>query len=130
MPSKDTADDRKQIARIRAAWEAYDNTGDITAIADHLAEDIVLMPPGTPPIAGKEAVAEGLTGASDADIDQKCEGLFVSGNLAVDRITITGSRDPSACDDVVDVSLKGVDVYRREADGAWKCIIAIWNNQT
>lgn len=129
MSPNPTADDRVQIARIRAAWEAYDNTGDLTAITDHLADDIVLMPPGTPPITGKEAVVDGLTGESDADIDQTSEGLFVSGNLAVDRITITGTRDPTAGNDAVDVSLKGVDVYRREADGAWRCIISIWNNQ-
>lgn len=129
MPTDADASDREQIARIRAAWEAYDNTGDITAIAEYLAEDVVLMPPGAPPIVGKEAVVEGLADERDYDIDQASEEVFVSGNLAVDRITITGSRDPTAGDDADGVSLKGVDVYRRDADGTWKCLIAIWNTR-
>lgn len=129
MPSNASADDREQIARIRAAWEVYDNTGDVTGIADHLADDIVLMPPGAPPIVGKKAVVEGLTGERDYDVVQKSEGLFISGNLAVDRITVTGSRDPTAGDDSMDVDFKGIDVYRRDVDGTWKCVIAIWNTQ-
>ncbi|MEF8812880.1 MAG: hypothetical protein V5A55_03570 [Halovenus sp.] len=62
MARKFRDDAREQIPRIRAAWETYDNTGDVTAVADHLAEDLVLVPPGTPPIVGTEAVVEGLTG--------------------------------------------------------------------
>lgn len=129
MPSNDDADDRAQIDRIRAAWEAYDDTGDVTEIADYLAEDIVLMPPGAPPIAGKAAVVAGLAGERNYDIDQTSVDLVVSGELAVDRLTVTGTRNPSAGHDSVDVSFKAVDVYRRDADGTWKCIISIWNDQ-
>lgn len=129
MPTNDGADDRDRIKRIREAWERFDNTGDVTAIADHLAEDVVLMPPGAPPITGKAAVIEGANGGSDFDINQTSENLLISGDLAVDRITVTGTRDSVAGDDSDHWTLKGVDIYQREAIGAWKCIIAIWNNQ-
>lgn len=129
MAPNEGGDDRAQIARIRAAWAAYDSTGDVDAIADYLAEDVVLMPPGTPPIVGKAAVVEGLTDDRHYDIDQRSEDLFVSGALAVDRVTITGTRAPTGDDSVSEVSAKAVDVYRRDDDGDWKCVISIWNDQ-
>lgn len=48
-----------------AAWEKWDETGDLSVIADHLAEDVVVMPDGESPIAGKENVTELRTKESE-----------------------------------------------------------------
>lgn len=130
MPGTPRGDDERHIARIREAWERFDNTGEATEIADHLADDVVLLPPGAPPITGKAAVMEGVTGSGDNDIEQSSENLVVSGDLAVDWIGVRTARDSPASDVSDDTKLQEVDVYRRDENGTWKLIIAIWNNQT
>lgn len=132
MPGTFEGGDRERIDRIRRAWEAYDNTGEVAVIADHLSDDIRLFPPGRSAVVGKESAVEFLTpsdgGDHETDTDQVSRGLFVSGDLAVDQVAITGTRVPNAGDDPVDVSERAVDVYRRAADGSWKCVVSIWND--
>lgn len=129
MARNSGGNDCEQIARIPAAWETYDTTGDGTAIAAYLAEDIVPMPPGAPAMTGKTAVLKSGADAGDYDIDRTSEALIVSDDLAVDRITVTGTPQGESRGVADEVSLKGVDIYRRDGTGAWECILAIWNNQ-
>lgn len=130
--ANDNADDRERIQQLTEAWDEYDNTGDVTVVEDILAEDVVFMPPGESPIVGKENAIEWMaphTEDRDWDIDQRPEDIFVSGDLAVVRIAITGTRVPEESDEPVDVSTKVVDVYRKDAEEGWKHIISIWNDE-
>lgn len=122
-------DDAVLIGRIREAWGHFDGTGDARVIEDYLADDIVLMPPGAPAMTGKPEILQGGAAAAAYDIDRTSEGLFVSGDLAVDRIRVTGTRNPDSRGVSDEVSLKGLDIYRRDRSGGWECIIAIWNNR-
>lgn len=129
MPTDAGADGGDRVMRIRDRRERFDNTGDVTAIANHLAEDVVLMPPEAPSITGKAAGLEGVIGGRSYEIGQTNENLVTRGDLAVDRFAMTGPRDSTAYDDSDDRSVKGVDIDRRDASGTEKCTIAIWNNQ-
>lgn len=134
MPTEASADDREQIEEITAAWEAYDRTRDVSAIADYLAEDVVIMPPGDSAVAGKVAVEEWLDqpvaeGDEEEELPQWIEEIHVSGKLAVVHAAKEGTRLPDDGDEPVEVSYKGLDVYRRSKEGEWKQIISIWNDQ-
>lgn len=132
MTTEASADDREQIEEITAAWEEYDRTRDVSAIADYLAEDVVIMPPGDSPVAGKVAVKEWLDQPEeegDGDLPQWIEEIHVSGNLAVVYAAKEGTRVPDDGDKPVEVSYKGLDVYRSSEKGEWKQIISIWNDQ-
>lgn len=134
MSPEATPDEREQFEQIKAAWEEYDRTGDVGAIADYFAEDVVLMPPGESSVVGKESVEEWLDrpdggGDEDGEFPQWIEETYVSDNLAVVSAAKEGTRMPEEGGEPVEVSYKGLDVYRRDADGAWKQIISIWNDQ-
>lgn len=123
--------DVSRIEEIGEHWQKFDNTGDETVIISDLAEDIVVLPPGSEPIRGKTAIEEKLQAfpPNPYDVEHTSERRMISGDLAFDYISVEGSKLDE--DGVVtgDVSLKGVDIYRRDEDGGWKCIIAIWNDQ-
>lgn len=131
MPIDTSADDREQLEEITALWEEYDRTFDASVIADVLAEDIVFLPPGDPPIEGKEAAIDYLDRPEQAgmDIDQWPEDIVVGEDLAVVRGGVEGTRPPEEGTEPDDVSTKGMDVYRRNEDGGWEQIYSIWNDQ-
>lgn len=134
MSVEPTPDEREEFERITAAWEEYDRTRDVAAIADYFAEDVVLMPPGESPVVGKESVKEWLDhpeegGDQDEELPQWIEDIYVSGDLAVVYAAKEGTTMPDDGGEPVEVSYKGLDVYRRDADGVWKQLISIWNDR-
>lgn len=124
-----TAADILRIDEIRERWERFDNTGDESEITDLLAENVTFLPPGSEPIIGKAAVTDTLASfPTDAyDVEHTGEDLLVSGDLAVDYVSVEGTK---LNDDDSEVSLKGLDVYRREERNSWKLVFSIWNDQT
>lgn len=131
MPANDGDTDREQLEQITAAWEEYDRTFDVSAIADYLAEDIKFLPPGESPIEGKEA-ALGYLDRPDregVDIDQWPEDIIVGEDLAVVHGAVEGTKPSEEGEEPEDVSHKGLDVYRRDGHGGWEQLISIWNAQ-
>lgn len=124
------ADEREQLERLTTAWEEFDRTYDLSTVADFLAEDMLILPPGESPIEGKAAALEYLDrpeAEASPDIDQWPEHIFVSGDLAVVQVGVAAV--PDEADAPLEDGLKGLDVYRREEDGDWEQIITIWNDQ-
>ena len=114
--------------KVVAAWAA-NNTG---ALLPLLSDDVVLMPPNQPVVAGKAAVKawfEGMlqqfrTSGVDATIDE----IAVSGDLAIDRGSYRWTLTPVGGGS--DVTMVGgyVVVWRAQADGSWKFAREIWNS--
>lgn len=113
-----------------AAFETFDNTGDASVLAQHLADDAVFMPPGSPPVEGKEEIVESILEPFPADVydvEQTTDALLVCDDLAVNRASTIGTK--SIEDGEQEVSHKGLDVFRKDSDGTWKVAISIWNQQ-
>lgn len=132
MVRKDSDSDLDNIHEIMAAFEEFDNTGDADALATHLAEDVVFMPPGDSPVQGKDEIVERYLepfpeGAYD--IEQHSEDLLVGDKVAVNRASVVGQRVSTDGEEDEEVSHKGVDVFRKDGDGSWKVVISIWNDQ-
>lgn len=129
--ASDDADegDEARIDAIRSRWEAFDNTGDASLVLDVLADDVALLPPGRPPVVGRDAVAGTLREfpSNAYDVDHRGEALFVSDDLAVDYVTVEGVRHDEDGDEAV--SHKAVDVYRRRDADQWELVLSIWNDQ-
>lgn len=123
--------DSSRIDAIRERWKQFDNTGDESLILDVLADDVIFLPPGGEPIQGKAAAEETLQAfPPDAyDVDHTSERLLVSGDLAVDYVSVEGTKFDEERNVTDDVSLKGIDVYRRESNEGWKIAFTIWNDQ-
>lgn len=129
MPVKPTPEERDQLERISEVWQEYDRTNDASVIADYLAEDMMLLPPGGSAIEGKEAVLDVLGGPGDGNPDSThwVENVFVGDDLAV--VHEAKGSIPDDADEPVDGGLTAIDVFRRDEDGEWTQIISMWNDQ-
>lgn len=116
----------EQADEIMEAWQEFDDTGDITVLADYLAEDVIHSPPGAPPIVGKDALLEHLDGLdpTEAGWEIQIDDLVVGEDLAVARSTIVGEPSSNAAGDPEKVSLSSIDVFQRQNDGSWNQIIS------
>jgi ketosteroid isomerase-like protein len=120
-----TSDDGSAVeAEVRALLASLDsvqNVGDLNGFADLMSEDIVFMPPDSPPLVGKAAVLEfygGLFGQATLAIQHDPEESIVEGQLIVHRGRAAGSINPKAEGAApLDFDSKYLYVLRRADDG-------------
>jgi len=132
QPSADV--DRKAIESvIEELTNAY-VARDWDAFTDFFSDDGVWMPPGMAPLRGKDAwwsfVQPWWDGSNVIDIGVTTEELVVIDDWAIERhteyqITTFGdSAEPAS------LYFKGVWIFRRQDNGAWKIAQYIWNENT
>lgn len=133
-PSSPAADPRADEAAVRREGEAYLaalRTNDIDSIAAHWTDSMIVMPPNTPMLRGREAVRAWVVAFLEQSrfVDGRFteSAITVSGDLAVERVAFSLTVRPvSGGDPMVDVG-KGLHVYQRQADGSWRLAMDIWN---
>ncbi len=133
-PQVDIAAEKAAIEKMLADWvEAYNKPGEEGAdgYASFMTEDGVSLPPNAERIDGRAGVREWVlqfTQAEDFSIAWKASSIEVSadGKLAYGIGTFESSLKDAAGNPVSNRG-KWVDVYKKQADGSWKVIIAIWN---
>lgn len=121
--TKDRDEVREQIRYIRRAMERDENAGDPSFIDEYCMDDVVVIPPGQPPIVGKEAgkqVFEEMFGALDIDLEFTSEEVVVGADLAIDRITSQETHTPKAGGEPTEKTADALYMYRRSPDGDWK----------
>ncbi len=123
---------RSEILRLDAEWSRAAQARDVDRALSFWADDAAVFPPGSPPVVGKPAIREFVVKSFQTpgfSISWKTASVTVSrsGDLAyatgTNRVTFDGSDGKQ-----VAVEGKAVTVWRREGDGAWKCVIDIWND--
>ena len=113
-------------------WAREASSGDLERIVSYWADDAIVLPPDQPALVGKAAIRE-----------------FVRQSLAIPGFSITWEPERAAMSAHGDIGYlvernrftfpdpagvtqsqngKGVTVWRKDPDGAWKCVIDIWNN--
>jgi ketosteroid isomerase-like protein/dienelactone hydrolase len=120
----DTVSER-EIRRALAEWVDAANAGDRRRANRIWANDLIGWYPGQPDDTyGREIEAEQRqpSGRPSTTISLNIDEVIVSGDLAIVRDTWTYSRQPPR-PDLPDV-IRSFEVWRRQADGAWK--IARW----
>jgi ketosteroid isomerase-like protein len=95
------------------------------------ADDALVMPNHGPAVTGSAAIRAWLdTSFSQVTMMGRVtsSSVEISGDLAVDHyageLTVT-FKAPGA--KPMTEAIKGINVYRRQADGSWKITKAIWN---
>jgi len=110
---------------------------DVETLIGLWEEDGVLLPPGSEPVVGKEAIAARLRASAEGpDIPEVLENeldfsdITIVGDWAFESGTFKsvwrerGTQAVSAqCGNIL-------RVLHRQSDGSWKCARAIWNNRT
>jgi len=94
-------------------------------------DDATIYPPNEPILKGKEAIQEWISEAvADPDFAISWQTTKVEVAEAGDLGFASGTYEETVNDEEgnpVSVQGKWVAVYKKQADGTWKCVTDIWN---
>ncbi len=130
----DPATEQAKLLRRDAEWADFASAGkDVEKIVSYWSDDAVLIFPGQPVLEGKTAIRAYVTESLKTPgfkIHWVSEKPVFSpdGKLAYmrgkDELTVPG---PSGAP--VTVHLRGISIWRLDADGQWRCVVDISNEQ-
>jgi uncharacterized protein (TIGR02246 family) len=77
-------DDEKAIRKLIDNWLEGTRTGDVESVLQLMAEDVVFLQPGQPPMRGREAYAAAQAGTAQFDFtgDAQIQEIRVLGDWA------------------------------------------------
>jgi uncharacterized protein (TIGR02246 family) len=125
--------DKEQQAVLTAerGWAASARQRDLERSVSFMADDAVMFPPAGAPIVGKAAIrkymASGFaTPGFSVTWDPQSVVVADSGDFAYTQsrsvYTVPGPDGATQT-----VHAKGVAIWRKSADGKWRCVVDIWN---
>jgi uncharacterized protein (TIGR02246 family) len=91
-------DDEQAIRELVATWLRASRSGDTATVLELMAEDVVFLVPGHPPMRGRTAFAAAQAGLRDVDIDGRSEiqEIRVLGDWAYVWTTLTITVTPKS----------------------------------
>jgi uncharacterized protein (TIGR02246 family) len=114
--------DERQIREVIATWMRASAEGDVERVLTLMAEDVVFLVAGRPPMRGREAFAAAsrgmagkvrFEGRSDVqEIQVAGDYAFCWSHLSVTATPLKGGEPMRRAGDVL-------SVFRREPDGRW-----------
>jgi uncharacterized protein (TIGR02246 family) len=126
--------DLRAIERLHEADKRAAMANDLDALIDLSAEDAILLPPGTAPVVGKEAIAAFLRQGwrreqtpEAIEYIHNFEDVTIAGEWAFECGTFKSVWREPGSDDVSTQSGNLLRVLRRRPDGSWKIARAMWN---
>lgn len=114
------------------AWAQAVAAGDVEVILSYWADDAVVLAPDQPAVAGKAALRAFVLGM------QKIPGFSIT--WEPERAVISASGDMGYLIERNRVTMPGTDgvpttqygkavtIWRKDASGAWKCVVDAWNS--
>jgi len=115
-------DDEQAIGDLIATWQSATAANDLPKILSLMAEDVVFLVPGQPPMRGRESFAAGFRKAvqqyhiqSTAEIQE----IQITGDWAYcwNRLTVTMT--PLQAGSPVRRQGYTLTIFRKQPDGAW-----------
>jgi ketosteroid isomerase-like protein len=107
------------------------NSNDVDTLMADLTDDIVYQNPGTPEIVGKVAVRKWVAdyfGAYRTRWEKTSIGFTVNGDRAFERYTYKSTDTDKKTGAVTTDTGKGINIFRRGADGKWRVAIDGWSS--
>ena len=121
------------IMKADSAWSALSAEGkDVDKIVSYWTDDAVVIPPGQPAVKGKEALRKFVEESfkipgfsiswrsSDLRFSPDGKLAYMYGENMTNMHDSTGNK--------VSIPGRGYSIWRKEADGSWKCVVDIFNN--
>jgi ketosteroid isomerase-like protein len=125
------SDIRSVEAAAHGAYVAAINSNDTETLLADLTDDVVYQSPNEPEIIGKDAVRKWVT-AYFAGYRTKWEkisiGFTVLGDWAFERYAYKSTDVNKKTGAVTTDKGKGVNIFRRGADGKWRVAIDGWSS--
>lgn len=124
--------EKERLLQRDAEWAKLASEGrDIERMLSYWTDDAVVMPPGLPVVAGKAALRRYVEASmqipgfritwTSTDVTISPDGQL-GYMFSRNAVTMHGA-------DGVPATTEGraVTIWRREADGEWRCAVDIWN---
>jgi ketosteroid isomerase-like protein len=121
------------IMKIDSTWASLAlESKDVDKVVSYWADDAIVIPPGQPVVKGKGALrkmvedSKNIPGFSitwkSSDIHFSPDGkmAYMSGENLVTMNDSIGHK--------ISIPGRAYTIWRKEADGNWKCVVDIWNN--
>jgi ketosteroid isomerase-like protein len=123
--------ERKAIMAADAAWLAAVARKDLEATVGFWTDDATVLPPDMPALEGKAAIRDYV----DAGFNTPGFGLsWKSGEIVVAadgkmayQFATNEFTAEDATGEIQTARGKGVVIWRKEPDGAWRSVVDIWN---
>ena len=130
LSNTEVAAEDAAIRQVDSGIVAAGNAHDIDAMLAFLADDARMLPPGAPPVVGKDAIRSLLTAFMSPEfaVAHHLEEVVVSrgGDLAYVsysyELTFLGPEGTPVTETGKDIS-----IYKKAADGSWKLSIDMWS---
>ena len=131
----DQATEAAALLERDAEWAAEASTGrDVEKIVSYWSADAVVVPPGQAPIIGRDALRAYVQGTF------QIPGFSITWQATAEpefspdlRMAHMWARNKVSFDDPegtrVTVYGRALTIWRREADGQWRCTVDIWNDE-
>ena len=107
------------------------NSNDVGTLLAVLTDDIVYQSPGEPEIIGKAAVRKWLAAyfsTTRTHWEKTSIGFVVNGEWAFERYTYKSTDTDKKSGTVSTDTGKGINIFRRGADGRWRVAIDGWSS--
>jgi uncharacterized protein (TIGR02246 family) len=134
LSDSDVAEEEAAIRQVDSSIVAAANAHNVDAMLAFYAETARMLPPGAPPVVGKDAIRELANAFVSAGVavTHNLEEVVVStgGDLAYVaysyELSFTGPEGTPVTE-----TGKDITIYKKAADGAWKLAIDMWSeNET
>lgn len=119
------------IHQLTADYEAAIADGDFEAFLATHTDDVVVNPPGEPPLEGKEAFREWARPYFDRfELEETIawKGLELADGWAVGWYRYSFTTTPKDGGEATTDEGHGMAVVRRQPDGSWKWSHTVWNS--
>ncbi len=124
---------KQEVDRFAREFEAAFARGDTAAITSFYTEDALIMPPDSAPVRGRPAIEQRYRGMREqrgiTALAFHPQEVVASGDLAYEVGTATLRRD-APDGQASEMAIKYLVAWRRQADGAWRIAVDIYNRNT
>jgi len=129
----DLVAEKNTLLQRDAEWSAAAAGTDVEQIVAYWTDDATIIPPGQPAVTGKEAIRQYVTGslaipgfkiswsATDVRLSPDGQMAYI---LEANEVTMNGPDGQPRTSHG-----RGVTVWRKEADGQWRCVVDTWNDE-
>ena len=122
---------KQEVDRINREFVAAFNRGDMATVASCYAEDAKVMPPGSEVVQGRQAIEQFWRGVQEQmgvkEVTLDSQEVEASGDIAYEVGAATLKIEPPG-GQATTVPIKYLVAWKRQADGAWRLAVDIWNN--
>jgi uncharacterized protein (TIGR02246 family) len=114
--------DKQKIRELIDTWMRASSEGDLDKVLNLMAEDVVFLLPGQPPMRGREtfaAASRGMAGKVRFSGKPEIQEIHIAGDYAFCWNYLSITVTPLSGDPPMHRAGNILSVFRREPDGRW-----------